>query len=154
MHCKPIGFANQTRYCGYRYSGQSAYIHTTTGSVNQRGEIQPIGGTNYKIEGFFDVCKAKGLTGTQGVMIPWLNVRNLMLKKEVVQAVEEGKFHVWSVAHIDEGIERLTGVKAGKKVEGKDEFEEGSVHQLVKLRLAELSSKSVKAKPKSPVSKL
>ncbi|WP_134704526.1 AAA family ATPase [Ammoniphilus sp. YIM 78166] len=83
-----------------------------TGSVNQKGEVQPIGGVNEKIEGFFYVCKEKGLTGEQGVMIPHQNVKNLGLKEEVVQAVEEGKFHIWSVRTIEEGIELLTGESA------------------------------------------
>jgi lon-related putative ATP-dependent protease len=87
-----------------------------TGSVNQLGRIQPIGGVNYKIEGFYAVCKAKGLTGDQGVMIPRSNLRNLMLKDEVVDAVREGKFHIWSVETIDEGIEILTGVPAGERL--------------------------------------
>ncbi|MBN1855730.1 MAG: AAA family ATPase [Dehalococcoidia bacterium] len=86
-----------------------------TGSVNQRGEVQPIGGANQKIEGFYQICKAKGLTGTQGVMIPRRNMRNLMLREEVVQAVREGKFHVYAVDSIDEGIEILTGIPAGKR---------------------------------------
>ncbi|MCK7467452.1 MAG: hypothetical protein MZU91_04520 [Desulfosudis oleivorans] len=84
-----------------------------TGSVNQKGEIQPIGGVNQKIEGFFDVCRARGLTGGQGVMIPQLNVPELILRKDVVKAVAEGKFHIWPVKTIDEGIELLTGVPAG-----------------------------------------
>lgn len=84
-----------------------------TGSVNQRGEIQPIGGVNEKIEGFFAVCKLRGLTGRQGVLIPYQNVVNLMLRDEVVEAVEAGMFHVWAVRTIDEGIELLTGVPAG-----------------------------------------
>ena len=86
-----------------------------TGSVNQKGEVQAIGGVNEKIEGFFEVCKAKGLTGQQGVMIPDSNVQNLMLKEEVVDAVKEGKFNVYSVKTIDEGIEVLTGTKAGER---------------------------------------
>ncbi|MBI2724500.1 MAG: AAA family ATPase [Chloroflexi bacterium] len=85
-----------------------------TGSVNQLGEVQAIGGVNEKIEGFFAVCKARGFTGDQGVMIPRDNVRNLMLKPEVVQAVARGRFHVWSVSTIDEGIELLTGMPAGR----------------------------------------
>jgi predicted ATP-dependent protease len=85
-----------------------------TGSVNQLGEVQAIGGANEKIEGFYAVCKAKGLTGEQGVMIPRDNVRNLMLKPEVVEAVKAGRFHVWSVAGIEQGIELLTGTPAGK----------------------------------------
>ena len=80
-----------------------------TGSVSQKGEIQPIGGVNEKIEGFFDVCKIKGLTGSQGVMIPIQNIRNLMLKDEVVQAVKEGSFNIYAISNIDEGLEILTG---------------------------------------------
>ena len=86
-----------------------------TGSVNQKGEIQPIGGVNQKIEGFFRVCQAKGFTGDQGVMIPRQNVTNLMLWQEVVDAVKEGKFHIYAVSSIDEGLEVLTGISAGKK---------------------------------------
>jgi len=86
-----------------------------TGSVNQNGEIQPIGGVNQKIEGFYDVCKAKGLTGRQGVLIPHRNVKDLMLRHDVVEAVRAKKFHIYPVRTIDEGIEILTGVKAGKK---------------------------------------
>lgn len=84
-----------------------------TGSVNQKGSIQAIGGVNEKIEGFFEVCKTKGLSGRQGVMIPKANVRNLMLKREVVQAVEEGRFSIWAVETIEQGIEILTGTPAG-----------------------------------------
>ena len=111
-----------------------------TGSVNQKGEVQAIGGVNEKIEGFFEVCKAKGLTGKQGVMIPASNVQNLMLKEEVVDAVKEGKFHIYSVKTIDEGIEVLTGVKAGEK--GADgNFEEGSVNALVDKRFKDMADK-------------
>jgi predicted ATP-dependent protease len=85
-----------------------------TGSVNQRGEIQPVGGVTAKIQGFFDVCAARGLTGDQGVIIPAANVRHLALKDEVVRAIEEGRFHVWAVQSVDEGIELLTGVSAGE----------------------------------------
>ena len=85
-----------------------------TGSVNQKGEMQPIGGVNEKIEGFYHACKVKGLTGRQGVIIPRANVENLMLKEEVAQAVAEGRFHVWAVDRVDEGIEILTGVPAGR----------------------------------------
>ncbi len=74
-----------------------------TGSVSQKGEIQPIGGVNYKIKGFFDICRYKGFTGRQGVVIPSKNVRNLMLDEEVVEAVKEGHFHIWPVATIEEG---------------------------------------------------
>jgi lon-related putative ATP-dependent protease len=83
-----------------------------TGSVDQHGRIQPIGGVNQKIEGFFEVCKVKGFTGEQGVMIPVQNIRNLMLRQDVVEAVRQGTFHIHSVASIDEGIEILTGVPA------------------------------------------
>lgn len=111
-----------------------------TGSVNQKGEIQPIGGVNEKIEGFFDVCKAKGLTGKQGVMIPHLNVDDLMLRKDVVEAVKEGKFHIYPVRTIDEGIEILTGVEAGERMpDGK--FKEGTVNALVDRKLHELGRK-------------
>jgi len=84
-----------------------------TGSVNQKGEVQPIGGVNQKIEGFYRVCKAKGLTGDQGVLIPASNIENLMLNQDVVDAVEAGQFHVYPVATIEQGIELLTGVEAG-----------------------------------------
>jgi predicted ATP-dependent protease len=84
-----------------------------TGSVNQKGQVQAIGGVNQKIEGFFDVCRSKGLTGNQGVMIPAANVKNLMLKKSVVDAVKQGQFTIWQVATIEEGIEILTGKTAG-----------------------------------------
>ena len=86
-----------------------------TGSVNQKGEIQAIGGVNEKIEGFFEICKLKGLTGNQGVLIPKQNIQNLNLDDEVVKAVKNGKFHIYAVSTIDEGIEILTGVPAGKK---------------------------------------
>ena len=109
-----------------------------TGSVNQKGEVQAIGGVNEKIEGFFETCKAKGLTGQQGVLIPESNVQNLMLKEEVVEAVSEGKFHIWAVKTIDEGIEILMGVKAGAKTED-GTFEEGSVNDLVDSRLQDLA---------------
>jgi predicted ATP-dependent protease len=109
-----------------------------TGSVNQKGEIQPIGGVNQKIEGFFDVCKAKGLTGDQGVMIPYQNIRNLVLREDVVKAVQEGQFHVYSVKTIDEGIEILTGVPAGEK-RADGSFTEGTVNYFVDRRLREFA---------------
>jgi lon-related putative ATP-dependent protease len=87
-----------------------------TGSVSQRGEAQPIGGVNWKIEGFYKVCKARGLDGAQGVVIPKANVQDLMLKKEVVDAVKDGKFHVWAIGHIDEALELLTGLPAGRRL--------------------------------------
>jgi lon-related putative ATP-dependent protease len=85
-----------------------------TGSVSQKGEIQPVGGVTRKVEGFFDICKHKGLTGDQGVLIPEKNIRNLMLKQEVIEAVRAGQFHVWPISSIEEGVEILTGVEAGR----------------------------------------
>jgi lon-related putative ATP-dependent protease len=111
-----------------------------TGSINQKGEVQAIGGVNEKIEGFFETCKAKGLTGEQGVIVPETNVQNLMLKEEVVEAVRRGQFHVWSVKTVDEGIEILTGVKAGVRKED-GTFEEDSVNDRVDKRLIELAEK-------------
>jgi len=84
-----------------------------TGSVNQKGDVQAIGGVNEKIEGFFDVCQAKGLTSMQGVIIPQVNVGHLMLRKDIVSAVEDGRFHVYAVSTVAEGIEILTGMPAG-----------------------------------------
>ena len=105
-----------------------------TGSVNQRGQVQPIGGVNEKIEGFFKVCTLKGITGKQGVMIPRQNVRNLMLSETVRKAVEEGMFHIYAVSTIDEGIEILTGLKAG------DVSTENTIHYLVNEKLRSLGS--------------
>jgi len=109
-----------------------------TGSLNQKGEIQPIGGVNEKIEGFFEVCKAKGLTGTQGVLIPHQNVQNLMLRAEIVDAVKAGKFHVYAVKGIDEGIEILTGVEAGS-ADANGDYPDGTVHGLVDRELRRLA---------------
>ncbi len=108
-----------------------------TGSVNQHGEIQPIGGVNQKIEGFFEVCKAIGLTGDQGVIIPVQNVKNLMLRYPVLDAVREGRFHIYAVSSVDEGIELLTGVPAGTRVNGS--YPEGTIHHLVEKRLKEFA---------------
>jgi lon-related putative ATP-dependent protease len=109
-----------------------------TGSLNQKGEIQPIGGVNEKIEGFFEVCKSQGLTGTQGVIIPHQNIKNLMLRKDVIEAVEKGQFHIYPVNNIDQGIEILTGIKAGKaKKDGS--FEEGTLNFLVDEELQRLA---------------
>jgi lon-related putative ATP-dependent protease len=102
-----------------------------TGSVDQFGNVQPIGGVNEKIEGFFSYCKVRGLTGTQGVMIPQSNVRHLMLNHEVMEAVEKGEFHVWAVSSIDEGIEILTGIEAGVP-DGEGLYPEGTIHARVK----------------------
>ncbi len=111
-----------------------------TGSMNQKGEVQAIGGVNEKVEGFFEVCKAKGLTGEQGVLIPESNVQNLMLKEEVVAAVREGKFHIYSVKTIDQGIEILTGVKAGKK-QPDGGFKKGTVNYGVDKHLRAMAEK-------------
>ena len=111
-----------------------------TGSVNQRGEIQPIGGVSQKIAGFFDVCKARGLTGDQGVMIPQKNVRNLMLREDIVAAVEEGNFHIYPVTTVDQGMEVLTGVGAGELNED-GTFPEATVNHMVDKRLRELADK-------------
>ncbi len=109
-----------------------------TGSVNQNGEVQAIGGVNHKIEGFFTCCKARGLTGEQGVIIPAANVSDLMLKPEVVEAVRAGIFHIWSVTTISEGIEILTGKKAGlRKKDGS--YPKGSIFALVDERLKTLA---------------
>jgi predicted ATP-dependent protease len=112
-----------------------------TGSVNQRGEIQAVGGVTTKIEGFFAVCKAQGLDGRQGVVIPATNARHLMLKQEVVDAVAAGRFHVWTVRTVDEGIELLTGLPAGaRRTDGR--FGEG-VHARVQQRLQTLGTRLV-----------
>ncbi len=109
-----------------------------TGSVNQKGEVQAIGGVNQKIEGFYDICKTKGLTGNQGVLIPSSNVRNLMLREDIVEAIREGNFAVYAVDTVDEGIEILTGIKAGKRLED-GKFEEGSINDRVQKRLEQLA---------------
>lgn len=109
-----------------------------TGSVNQFGEIQPIGGVNEKIEGFFYVCQAQGLTGKQGVIIPYQNVANLFLADEVIEAVKAGQFHIWPIKNIKEGIEILTGVEAGDG----PPYPPGTVYALVEERLAEMGRRS------------
>jgi ATP-dependent Lon protease len=109
-----------------------------TGSVNQRGEIQPIGGVNEKIEGFFDICERRKLTGSQGVLIPHQNVPDLMLKPEVIEAVREGRFHIYPIETIDQGAELLTGTPAGEcKEDGS--YPEGTVNRMVDDRLAEFA---------------
>ena len=100
-----------------------------TGSVNQKGEIQPIGGVNDKIEGFFQVCKMRGLDGSHGVIIPKQNVMNLNLSDEVITAVKEKKFHIYAITTIEEGIEILTGVPAGKR-DSSGNFPAGSINYL------------------------
>ena len=105
-----------------------------TGSVNQKGQIQPIGGVNEKIEGFFQVCQSRGLDGSHGVMIPIQNVDNLQLSDEIVEAVKDKKFHIYAVSTIEEGIEVLTGVPAGKK-DKNGNFPAGTVNYLVAEKL-------------------
>ncbi|GMB02143.1 ATP-binding protein [Pelosinus sp. IPA-1] len=114
-----------------------------TGSVNQKGEVQPIGGVTEKIEGFFSVCKIKGLTGEQGVMIPHQNVDELALNDEVIEAVSQGKFHIWAVKTIDQGIEILTDVPAGEMQED-GTYPSGSIHYLVNQQLKEYTDRLIK----------
>ena len=115
-----------------------------TGSVNQKGDIQPIGGVNEKIEGFFKICKMRGLDGSHGVMIPKLNEKNLNLSDEVVEAVKNKKFHIYTISTIEQGIELLTGVPAGKKDET-GRFPAGSVNCLAYARLRKYAKISNKA---------
>lgn len=110
-----------------------------TGSVNQKGEIQPIGGATAKIEGFFELCKYRGLDGSHGVIIPHQNTKNLVLNEEVVKAVKDEMFHIYPVKKIDEGIEILTGVKAGKK-NAKGEYPKGSINYLVYKKLKKFAT--------------
>lgn len=112
-----------------------------TGSVNQKGEVQPIGGVNEKIEGFFRICQARGLTGEQGVMIPHTNVVNLMLHEDVITAVSNKNFHIWPIKTIDEGIERLTGLLAGQP-DADGNYPEDTIHGKVQARLHHLDKKS------------
>jgi lon-related putative ATP-dependent protease len=111
-----------------------------TGSVNQHGQVQAIGGVNEKVEGFFEVCRTRGLTGKQGVLIPAANVKHLMLRQDVVEAVAAGKFHIYPVETIDQGIEILTGLPAGERDEAGN-YPEGSFNQRVEARLAALADR-------------
>jgi lon-related putative ATP-dependent protease len=121
-----------------------------TGSVNQKGEVQPVGGVNEKVEGFFEVCRAMGLSGRQGVIIPARNVRHLNLREEVVEAVERGEFHVYAVNTVDEALELLTGMPAGER--GPDgTYPEGTLNALVDKRLQEMGEALRRAgRPKEP----
>lgn len=122
-----------------------------TGSVNQRGMVQAIGGVNYKIEGFFAVCRAQGLNGQQGVMIPKSNERHLMLHEDVIEAVNAGQFHIWSVETIEQGIEILTGISAGQR--GKNgKYPKGSIYQKVDSRLQAMADR-MKEQSKKPKAK-
>ncbi len=112
-----------------------------TGSVNQRGQVQPIGGVSEKIEGFFQVCRTRGLTGDQGVIVPKPNVRHLMLRTEVIDAVREGKFHIYAIETVDQGIELLTGLPAGERAED-GTYPEGTLHHAVRGRLILLAQKA------------
>ncbi len=114
-----------------------------TGSINQFGEIQPIGGVNEKIEGFFEVCKYNGLTGKQGVIIPRTNVVNLMLREDVLEAVENGQFHIYAIDNVDDGIELLTGIPAGKP-DKRGRYAKGTVNYLVQQSLEEYYKDYVK----------
>ena len=123
-----------------------------TGSVNQHGMIQPIGGVNHKIEGFYAVCKSRGLTGSQGVLIPKANERHLMLDDEVIDAVSAGRFTIWSIRTIEEGIEILTGMPAGRRNRlGK--FPAGTLFNLVDKRLADMAEQVRQQDKKNPVGK-
>jgi predicted ATP-dependent protease len=124
-----------------------------TGSLNQKGDVQPIGGVNEKLKGFFEVCKNEGLTGKQGVIIPVTNVKELMLSEEVIEAVKNKQFHIYPISRIEEGIEILTGVKAGKKTP--KGYEKNSVFDLVEQKLKEMYKKSraMKNENSKPVSK-
>jgi predicted ATP-dependent protease len=111
-----------------------------TGSVNQKGEVQAIGGVNEKVEGFFEICKARGLSGKQGCMIPASNVQHLMLKEEVIEAIKAKKFHIWPVSTISEGIEVLTDVPAGKR-NADGTFKKDSINARVQKRLDDMAEK-------------
>lgn len=116
-----------------------------TGSINQHGEVQPIGGVNEKVEGFYEVCKAQGLTGTQGVVLPRRNIRHLMLKDEVVDAVASSSFHIYAIDHVEQGLEILTGQTAGER--GTDgRFPAGTINRSVVDKLTEMAEKQ-KEKP-------
>ncbi|MBT7898822.1 MAG: ATP-dependent protease, partial [Rhodospirillales bacterium] len=115
-----------------------------TGSVNQFGEVQAIGGANEKIEGFFDVCQMDGLTGEQGVLIPQSNVQHLMLRHDVIDAVRKNKFHIYPIAHIDEGITVLTGVNAGAR-DKHGNFPTGTINAKVEARLQAFAAAAAKA---------
>jgi len=111
-----------------------------TGSVNQFGEIQPIGGVNEKIEGFFKVCKARGLTGSQGVIIPEANTKHLMLNAEVREAVNDQHFHLYAMSHIDDALQLLSGTEVGE-IDTKGHYPKGSLNEKVMLALTEMNAK-------------
>ena len=109
-----------------------------TGSLNQQGKVQAIGGVNEKIEGFFEICKIRGLTGEQGCIIPAINQKNLLLNNEVLNAVEEGKFHIYIIDHVDEALEILTGLKPGQQLEN-GEFERKTINDMVNKQLVKMA---------------
>jgi predicted ATP-dependent protease len=113
--------------------------------MDQNGEVQPVGGINEKIEGFFELCKRRGLDGTHGVIIPRRNVKNLMLKEEVVEAVKKGLFHIYAIDNMEEGLEILSGMKAGSLRED-GTYEEGTFNFLVMKRLEEIAEAVEKKK--------
>ncbi len=113
---------------------------SVTGSINQHGKIQPIGGVNEKIEGFFDVCKKRGLTGEQGVLIPKANEKNLMLRSDILEAVDNDKFHIYSIDHVDEGLEFLTDMDIGEEQDD-GTFPEGTINHKVTSNLNQLADK-------------
>ncbi len=117
--------------------GQSLAV---TGSVDQKGIVQSIGGVNQKIEGFFDVCNARGLSGKQGVLIPSDNVQHLMLRRDVTKAIGSGRFYVWPLHHVDEAVALMTGREAGER-DADGRFPEGSVNAAVELSLTEMAEK-------------
>ncbi|RME63023.1 MAG: ATP-dependent protease, partial [Nitrospirae bacterium] len=108
-----------------------------TGSMDQNGNVQPIGGVNEKIEGFYQLCKLRGLDGTHGVIIPSRNMVNLMLRDEVVEAVKEGRFHIWAIDRIEDGVELLFGIPAGEP-QPDGSYPEGTLNYLVEKRLTEI----------------
>ena len=112
-----------------------------TGSVNQFGQIQAIGGATHKIEGFFDVCKVKGLSGDQGVVIPKSNINNLVLKEEIVQAIKAGTFQVYAVEPLNQGLEILTGMPAGEADEN-GEYQNGTINYAITKKLERFSLKA------------
>ncbi len=119
--------------------------------MNQQGEVQPIGGVNVKIEGFFAVCKEKGFTGKQGVIIPERNIKNLMLNSEVRQSVEKGEFTIYAISHVDEGLSILTGMDAGSP-DDHGLFNEGTVNYLAYAKLKDLA-RHIKDFAKGPLKK-
>jgi predicted ATP-dependent protease len=109
-----------------------------TGSMDQNGDVQPVGGINEKIEGFYDLCKFRKIDGSQGVIIPRRNIKNLMIKKELVDAMKEGKFTIYPMDRVEEGLEILTGMPAGALTED-GTYPEGTVNYLIVKRLTEIS---------------